>query len=183
MDFGLSEEQELLQDTVRGFVKGECPVTRLREIFDGAAASSPRSGRGSPRSASPGSRCPRRTAAPGLELLELALVAEALGGGAFPGPFLGHALAGLAIARGGSAAQQARWLPRARGGRGDRHGRVRRARRPLAARRLDARSSRAAACAGAKQFVPDAERAAVCRGRHGAAAGSRSSKAARPACA
>src|SRR6185369_1821733 len=48
----------------------------------------------------------------GLELLELALVAEELGRGAVPVPFLGHALATLAIARGGSAAQQAEWLPR-----------------------------------------------------------------------
>src|SRR5262249_34463604 len=47
----------------------------------------------------------------GLELLELALVAEELGRGAVPVPFLGHALASLAIARGGSAAQQAEWLP------------------------------------------------------------------------
>jgi alkylation response protein AidB-like acyl-CoA dehydrogenase len=48
----------------------------------------------------------------GLELLELALVAEELGHGAVPVPFLGHALATLALARGGSAAQQAAWLPR-----------------------------------------------------------------------
>ena len=34
MDFGLSEEQEMLQETVRGFVNNECPVTKLREIFD-----------------------------------------------------------------------------------------------------------------------------------------------------
>ena len=34
MDFGLSEEQELLVETVRGFVANECPPTRLREIFD-----------------------------------------------------------------------------------------------------------------------------------------------------
>ena len=34
MDFGLSEEQELLQETVRGFVRGECPAPRLREIYD-----------------------------------------------------------------------------------------------------------------------------------------------------
>ena len=34
MDFGLSEEQELLQETVHGFVRGECPVTRLREVYD-----------------------------------------------------------------------------------------------------------------------------------------------------
>ena len=34
MDFGLSEEQEMLQETVRGFAQNECPTTRLRELFD-----------------------------------------------------------------------------------------------------------------------------------------------------
>ena len=35
MDFRLSEEQLMLQETIRGFVENECPVSRLREIFDG----------------------------------------------------------------------------------------------------------------------------------------------------
>jgi alkylation response protein AidB-like acyl-CoA dehydrogenase len=48
----------------------------------------------------------------GLELLDLALVAEELGRGAVPVPFLGHALATLGIARSASAAQQEAWLPR-----------------------------------------------------------------------
>ena len=37
---------------------------------------------------------------------------ETLGHGAAPGPFLFHALAGLALRLGGSEAQQARWLPK-----------------------------------------------------------------------
>ena len=39
MDFGLSEEQDLLQETVRGFVENECPPARLREIFDAGSGS------------------------------------------------------------------------------------------------------------------------------------------------
>ena len=34
MDFGLSEEQALLQDTVRGYVEKECDAARLRELFE-----------------------------------------------------------------------------------------------------------------------------------------------------
>ena len=45
-------------------------------------------------------------------MLDLALAAEVLGESALPVPFLGHALAGLAIAWGGSPAQRAAWLPR-----------------------------------------------------------------------
>jgi alkylation response protein AidB-like acyl-CoA dehydrogenase len=48
----------------------------------------------------------------GMELLELALVAEELGSGVLPGPFLGHSLAALAIVLAGSEAQKRLWLPR-----------------------------------------------------------------------
>ena len=34
MDFGLTEEQDMLQETLRSFVEHECPTTRLRELFD-----------------------------------------------------------------------------------------------------------------------------------------------------
>ena len=37
MHFGLSEEQELLQETVRGFAEAEFPRQRLREVFDSGA--------------------------------------------------------------------------------------------------------------------------------------------------
>src|SRR5262245_61463554 len=110
MDFGLSEEQELLQDTVRGFVKGECPVTRLREVYD-AGGFEPALWKGLAELGCAGLALPDEHGGAGLDLLECALVAEALGAGAFPSPFLGHTLAGLAIAHGGSDAQRARWLP------------------------------------------------------------------------
>ena len=41
MHFGLTEEQALLQETVRGFVAGECPAPRLREIFDAGPGHDP----------------------------------------------------------------------------------------------------------------------------------------------
>ena len=34
MDFDLSEEQRLLQETVSGFIENECPLARLRELYD-----------------------------------------------------------------------------------------------------------------------------------------------------
>jgi alkylation response protein AidB-like acyl-CoA dehydrogenase len=43
--------------------------------------------------------------------VELAVATEALGRAAFPGPFLGHALATLAIEAAGSPEQKKRWLP------------------------------------------------------------------------
>ena len=110
MDFGLSEEQELLQETVRGFVRGECPAPRLRQIYD-AGGFEPALWKGLAELGCAGLALPEEHGGAGLELLECALVAEALGAGAFPAPFLGHTLAGLAIRLAGSEAQQRRWLP------------------------------------------------------------------------
>jgi alkylation response protein AidB-like acyl-CoA dehydrogenase len=112
MDFALSEEQELLQETVRRFVAQECPAKSVRAIFDGERALVPALWKGLCELGVAGLAVPEAHGGAGLELLELALVAEELGRGAVPVPFLGHSLATLALVHGGSAAQQAKWLPR-----------------------------------------------------------------------
>jgi alkylation response protein AidB-like acyl-CoA dehydrogenase len=48
----------------------------------------------------------------GLGLLDAALASEALGAAVAPVPFMGVVLAPIALLRGGSAAQQAQWLPK-----------------------------------------------------------------------
>lgn len=48
----------------------------------------------------------------GLELMDTALAAEALGYAGAPGPFLGHVLAGQALSLAGTEEQKQRWLPR-----------------------------------------------------------------------
>src|SRR5262245_7823461 len=112
MDFSLSEEQELFQNTVRGFVAKECPAQTRRAIFDGRRQAVTALWQGLAEIGIAGLVVPEAHGGAGLELLELALVAEELGRGAVPVPFLGHALATLALAKHGSAAQQAKWLPR-----------------------------------------------------------------------
>jgi alkylation response protein AidB-like acyl-CoA dehydrogenase len=111
MHFGLTEEQELLQETVKGFVAGECPPTRLRELFDAKQGHEPALWRGLAEMGLSGLVVPEAYGGAELEILDLALVAEALGGGSLPGPFLCHSLACIAIAKGGDAAQRERWLP------------------------------------------------------------------------
>ena len=111
MHFGLTEEQELLQETVRGFVAGECPPTRLRELFDANEGHDPALWKGLAEMGVAGLTVDEAHGGAGMELLDLALVSEEIGAGALPGPFLGHSLACIAIAKGGSAEQQARWLP------------------------------------------------------------------------
>jgi alkylation response protein AidB-like acyl-CoA dehydrogenase len=112
MDFSLTPEQELLQETLRGFVAKECPPQQVRKIFDGDRQAVPALWKGLVEMGVAGLVVPEAHGGAGLELLELALVAEELGRGAVPVPFLGHALATLALVHGGSAAQQAKWLPR-----------------------------------------------------------------------
>src|SRR5262245_46040796 len=112
MDFALSEEQELLQGTARNFVAKECPPQTARAIFDGERQLVPGLWKGLAEIGVAGLAVPEQHGGAGLELLELALVAEELGRGAVPVPFLGQALATLALVHGGSAAQQSAWLPR-----------------------------------------------------------------------
>jgi alkylation response protein AidB-like acyl-CoA dehydrogenase len=112
MDFGLTEEQELLQETVRGFVANECPPPKLREIFDSGAGTDSALWEGIVEMGLAGLVIPELHGGAGMELLELALVAETFGSGVLPGPFLGHTLASLALVLGGSEAQKKTWLPR-----------------------------------------------------------------------
>ncbi len=111
MHFGLTEEQLLLQETVRGFVVGECPAPRLREIFDAGTGHDPALWKGLAEMGVAGLTVPESLGGAGLGLLELALVSEELGAGALPGPIFGHALACLAIQLAGSDEQRRRWLP------------------------------------------------------------------------
>jgi alkylation response protein AidB-like acyl-CoA dehydrogenase len=112
MNFALTKEQELLQDTVRGFVAKECPPPTVRAIFDGERQAAAALWNGLVEIGIAGLVVPEAHGGAGLEVLELALVAEELGRGAVPVPFLGHALATSAIANGASAAQREKHLPR-----------------------------------------------------------------------
>jgi alkylation response protein AidB-like acyl-CoA dehydrogenase len=112
VNFDLSEEQELLQDTIRQFLANECPPTRLRQIFESETGFDPALWKGMVELGLAGLHVPDAHGGSGLEVIDLALAAEMLGHGAAPGPFLGHALAAAALVLGGSEAQQRSWLPR-----------------------------------------------------------------------
>ena len=111
MNFALSPEQCLLEETVRSYLLAEHPVARtlaraeqpdddLRDVWDGLSSL----GLG-------GVFVPEEFGGIGLGVLDQAVAAQALGYGAAPGPFLGHWLASLAIVRAGSPEQRERWLP------------------------------------------------------------------------
>lgn len=111
MEFLLSNEQIEIQDTVKRFVEDTCPSTTLHEIFDSEDGFSAAIWQGLVDMGIPAMCVPEEFGGLNMELLDLATIAEVLGYNATPGPFLGHALATLAIMAAGSDAQKARWLP------------------------------------------------------------------------
>jgi alkylation response protein AidB-like acyl-CoA dehydrogenase len=64
MDFGLSEEQTLLPDTIRRYVETECPTTRVRTVMESATGHDPALWRGLAELGVTGLAVPARTAAP-----------------------------------------------------------------------------------------------------------------------
>jgi len=111
MDFDLSDEQRLLQETVAQFIENECPMSRLRELFDDEVGFDPVLWKGLAELGLAGIHLPGEYGGSELEILDLAVVAETLGAAAAPVPFLGHALATEAIASAGSEEQKSRMLP------------------------------------------------------------------------
>ena len=111
MDFDLSDEQRLLQETVSQFIQNECPPARLRELFDDEVGYDPVLWKGLAELGLAGIHLPGEYGGSELEILDLAAVSETLGSLAAPVPFLSHSLASLAIALGGSGEQKKRWLP------------------------------------------------------------------------
>jgi len=117
MDFGLSDDQQLLQRSAQEFLTSECPTSLVREVA--------RDDEGYPRALYKqmaelgwlGLIVPEAFGGAGMTMLDLALLCEQLGRAVVPGPFLSSAvLATLAILHGGSRGQKHMWLPRLAGG-------------------------------------------------------------------
>jgi alkylation response protein AidB-like acyl-CoA dehydrogenase len=112
VDFGLSEEQELLAGTLRRYLEEECPVTRVRELVEKQPGRDGGTWQRLCELGIGGLLIPEEHGGSGLGLLDAAVAAESLGWGVAPGPFLGSAvLAPVALLAGGTPEQRARWLP------------------------------------------------------------------------
>lgn len=113
MDFGLSEEQRLLEQTLRRWLEEQLPVARVREIAareDGADAAL---WQGLAELGVLGLLVPEEHGGGGLGLLDAALAMQSLARAAAPAPFLASAvLAPVALAAAGTETQRREWLPR-----------------------------------------------------------------------
>ena len=113
MEFGLSEEQGMLRDSIASFLTANAPLDRTRRFADGNESRATDVWRGLAELGVPGLLVAERHGGVGLHLLDAAVVAETLGAHVTCVPFLGTAvLAPLALQRAGSEAQQQEWLPR-----------------------------------------------------------------------
>lgn len=111
MQFLLSAQQLEIQGAVQRYFDRALPGARLHEIADSDAGFDSRLWQGFAVIGGAGLLAAERYGGLGLELIDAAIVAEALGRAAAPLPFLGHQLAILALQLAGSEEQQARWLP------------------------------------------------------------------------
>ena len=112
MEFGLSEDQRLIEQSLRGYLADANPLGNIRAMavdrggFDGKLWA------GLCELGLPGLLVGEAFGGAGLGMLEAAVVVEALGHGAAPVPYVGACvMAPLALSLAGNKAQQQAWLP------------------------------------------------------------------------
>jgi alkylation response protein AidB-like acyl-CoA dehydrogenase len=117
MDFGLSEDQQLLYDTVRSFLAARIPIARVRELEERDSPNDREVWQGLAELGVAGILVPEKQGGSELTLLDAALVSQALGHAATPSPFLSTSVMTTVALRelgGGSRAEA--WLGGIAGG-------------------------------------------------------------------
>jgi alkylation response protein AidB-like acyl-CoA dehydrogenase len=113
MEFGLSEDQRLLQEQVGKFLEDASELDAVRKIAEGDAGATARLNSAWAEMGLAGILVPEAQGGAGLSLLDVALVQEMLGYNVTPAGFMANAaLAVTALTGAGSTAQQSEWLPR-----------------------------------------------------------------------
>lgn len=111
MNFGFTEEQELLRAETRKFLDQNAPLTRVREIVESDSGSDPALWARMAELGWVGLCMPEEHGGVGLDLETLLVVLEETGRSLFPSPLVSTVLAAKAIERFGNGEQQTRWLP------------------------------------------------------------------------
>ena len=111
MEFGLSKEQTLLQESVYRQLERHAALERVQRFVDQAEPRADDVWDGLCELGIPGMLIPEQFGGIGCSLLDTALVAETLGACIAPVPFVATAvMAPLALSLAGSEHQQSRWL-------------------------------------------------------------------------
>jgi alkylation response protein AidB-like acyl-CoA dehydrogenase len=165
MDFGFSQEQEMLRATARKFLENECTSTFVRARMEEPAGVTDDFWAKLAEQGWLGLVYPEEYGGSGLGLVDLTVLMEEMGRCVMPGPFFSTVLlGGVAILEAGSPPQRKEWLPRLAAGQ---------AKATLALTEPNARWDAAGvtatakdgkhgfALSGTKLFVPDAHLADV----------------------
>ncbi len=113
MEFGLGEQQRLLDDSLRALLADGLALESLRTIAEAGTGHDDDLGQSLAELGLSGLLVPEALGGAGFAMLDAAVAAEALGHAAAPQPFLASAvMAPKALAESGSEAQQRDWLPR-----------------------------------------------------------------------
>jgi alkylation response protein AidB-like acyl-CoA dehydrogenase len=112
MDFGFSEEQEMLRKSARDFLAKESPMTYVRQMMDDERGFRDDQWKKMAELGWMGLILAEEHGGAGLDFVDMVVVLEEMGRVVLPGPFFSSAiLGGVALSDGGSAAQKQEFLP------------------------------------------------------------------------
>ena len=112
MDFGFSEEQELLRKSAADFLAKECPMSYVRQMMEDDRGYSDELWNKMAELGWTGLIYPEEYGGAGLSIVDLVVVLEEMGKASVPGPFFSSTcLGGLAILEAGNDAQKQKYLP------------------------------------------------------------------------
>ena len=97
MEFMLSEEQRMLQESLTRFLESACPLDRVLKVADAEKSMADEVHRGLAELGIPGILIPEEFGGVGMGFLEAALVSEALGGAVAPVPYTATSVMVLAF--------------------------------------------------------------------------------------
>jgi len=113
MDFGFSQEQDLLRQTARSFLEKECPSTFVRRMMEDPSGTIDEFWAKLAELGWLGLIYPEAYGGVGLGFVDLTVVLEEMGRAVMPGPYFSTVLlGGLALAEAGSEVQKQAWLPK-----------------------------------------------------------------------
>ncbi len=112
MDFGFSDEQEMLRQSARGVLEKECPTTLVRRLMEENRGFDPVLWRKMAELGWMGLVLPEEYDGSALNYVDLVLVMEEMGRVVLPSPFIWTMLFAEALKRAGSDTQKSTLLPK-----------------------------------------------------------------------
>jgi alkylation response protein AidB-like acyl-CoA dehydrogenase len=111
MNFGFTEEQDLLRAEVRKFLDARCPLDEVRKLMESDAGYAPGLWKELAELGWLGLTIPETHGGAGLGWVDFVVLLEETGRTLFPSPLVSTTLAAAAILDSGTDEQKARWLP------------------------------------------------------------------------